>query len=107
MCRWEKFMIFHFWQMLRVSCAAVVSANLVVENHAKLQSRCPFYVQPLWTAIYEDEDEKFDASLFKVPLNYSGSFLLPNQVFTEDLINMSSSKSQAIATHLQEKVSFL
>lgn len=56
--------------------------------------------------MYEDEDEKFDASLFKVPLNYSGSFRLPNQVFTEDLINMSSSKSQVLAVNLQEKVSF-
>lgn len=58
-------------------------------------------------AIYEDEDEKFDASLFKVPLNYSGSFRLPNQVFTEDLINMSSNQSQVLAANLQEKIAGL
>lgn len=99
--------------MLRASGAAVISANLVVENHAKflitlLSNRAvPFNVLLLCTAIHEDEDEKFDASLFKVPLNHSGSFRLPNQVFTEDLINMSSNKSQVLAATLQEKVFFL
>ena len=90
-------------------CAAVISANLVVQNHAKFpvtlfpNSSVPFMC---WAAIHEDEDEKFDSSLFKVPLYHSGRFRLPNQVFTEDLTNLSSTKSQVLATNLQEKVVF-
>ncbi|TNN01156.1 hypothetical protein fugu_010538 [Takifugu bimaculatus] len=55
-------------------------------------------------AIHEDEDEKFDPSLFKLPLYHNGRFELPNQVFTDDLFNMSSNKSQFLAASLQEKV---
>lgn len=60
----------------------------------------------LWTAIHEDEEEKFDPSLFKLPLYHNGRFELPNQVFTDDLFNMSSNKSQFLAARLQEKVFF-
>ncbi|CAF90245.1 unnamed protein product [Tetraodon nigroviridis] len=55
-------------------------------------------------ALHEDEDEKFDPSLFKVPLYHNGTFRLPNQDFTKDLINMSSTQSQVLAASLQEKI---
>lgn len=67
---------------------------------------CLSFILLLSTAIHEDEDEKFDSSLFKLPLYHKGSFELPNQVFTEDLVNMSSNRSQFIAANLQDKVFF-
>ncbi|TMS07593.1 TPA-induced transmembrane protein-like protein [Larimichthys crocea] len=39
----------------------------------------------LCSLIYDDPDEKFDPSLFKVPLYFNGSFQLPNLASTEEL----------------------
>lgn len=58
-------------------------------------------------AIHEDVDEKFDPLLFIIPLNFNGSFQLPNQVFTEDLFMFSSNESQSLSADLQEKLSDL
>ncbi|KAF7642814.1 hypothetical protein LDENG_00250220 [Lucifuga dentata] len=61
----------------------------------------------LCSVIHEDVDEKFDPSSFRVPLYYNGSFLLTNQVFTEELLSLSSNQSQALATELQQKLADL
>lgn len=58
----------------------------------------------LFAVIYEDPDENFDPSLFKVPLHLNGSFKLPNMVFTDELLTLSSNESQVLARHLEEKV---
>lgn len=55
-------------------------------------------------ANYEDEDEKFDPSLFKIPVSFNGSFELPNLVFREELLILSSNESQALIADLQEKL---
>lgn len=59
------------------------------------------------SAIYEDTDENFDPSLFKVPHYFNGSFQMPNQVFTEELSHLSSNESQALAADLQNKLADL
>ncbi|XP_032360225.1 TPA-induced transmembrane protein [Etheostoma spectabile] len=61
----------------------------------------------LCSVIYEDEDDNFDSSLFKVPQSFNGSFRLPNLVFTEQLSTRSSKESQTLAAHLQEKLAGL
>ncbi|XP_039646925.1 TPA-induced transmembrane protein homolog isoform X2 [Perca fluviatilis] len=61
----------------------------------------------LCSVIHEDEDENFDRSLFTVPRSFNGSFQLPNLVFTEELSTRSSSESQTLAAHLQEKLAGL
>lgn len=58
----------------------------------------------LCAAIHKDPDESFDPSLFKVPVYFDGSFQLPNLVFTDELLTLSSNESQALATGFQEKV---
>ncbi|XP_058488932.1 TPA-induced transmembrane protein-like [Solea solea] len=58
-------------------------------------------------ALHEDVDDMFDPSLFIVPLNFNGSFQLPNQVFTEELFIFSSNESQTLSVDLQEKLSDL
>ncbi|KAG7479901.1 hypothetical protein JOB18_038393 [Solea senegalensis] len=58
-------------------------------------------------ALHEDVDDMFDPSLFIVPLNFNGSFQLPNQVFTEELFIFSSNESQTLSADLQEKLSDL
>ncbi|XP_037322484.2 TPA-induced transmembrane protein homolog [Pungitius pungitius] len=59
------------------------------------------------SAIYEDSDEDFDSSLFKVPRSFNGSFRLPNRVFTNGLFTLSSNESQALAADLQDKLADL
>lgn len=61
----------------------------------------------LCSTIYEDVDEKYDASSFNVSRSFNGSFRLPNQVFTEELLTLSVSKSQALATDLQKQLADL
>ncbi|XP_040901399.1 TPA-induced transmembrane protein homolog isoform X2 [Toxotes jaculatrix] len=56
------------------------------------------------SAIHEDVDEKFDSSLFKVPRYFNGSFQLPSLIFTEDLLDFSSNKSQEYTADLQKKM---
>ncbi|XP_010741662.3 TPA-induced transmembrane protein isoform X1 [Larimichthys crocea] len=58
----------------------------------------------LCSLIYDDPDEKFDPSLFKVPLYFNGSFQLPNLAFTEELY---SSENQALAANIENKLSDL
>lgn len=58
----------------------------------------------LFPAIYKDPDENFDPSLFNVPLHLNGSFKLPNMVFTEKLLTLSSNESQVLARQLEAKV---
>lgn len=58
----------------------------------------------LFAVIYEDPDENFDPSLFKVPLHLNGSFKLPNMVFTDELLTLSSSEGQDLARQLEKKV---
>ncbi|XP_051252868.1 TPA-induced transmembrane protein homolog isoform X2 [Dicentrarchus labrax] len=58
-------------------------------------------------ASYKDPDEDFDPSLFKVPRYFNGSFQLPNLVFTEELSNLSTNKSQELAADFQEKLADL
>ncbi|KAM8769624.1 TPA-induced transmembrane protein homolog isoform 1-T2 [Acanthopagrus schlegelii] len=59
------------------------------------------------SAIHKDPDEDFDPLLFKVPVYFSGSFQLPNLVFTDELLTISSNKSQALAAGFQEKLADL
>lgn len=59
------------------------------------------------SAINKDPDESFDPSLFKVPVYFNGSFQLPNLVFTDELLTLSSNESQALATGFQEKLADL
>lgn len=59
------------------------------------------------SVIHEDKDDNFDRSMFKVPQHFHGSFQLPNQVFTEELLIRSSNESQALAADLQEKLADL
>uniref|UniRef100_A0A4W6C9P0 SEA domain-containing protein n=2 Tax=Lates calcarifer TaxID=8187 RepID=A0A4W6C9P0_LATCA len=59
------------------------------------------------SAVHEDEDEKFDPSLFTVPRYFNGNFQLPNMVFTEELFTLSSNNSQALIAELQEKLADL
>ncbi|XP_041796813.1 TPA-induced transmembrane protein homolog isoform X2 [Chelmon rostratus] len=59
------------------------------------------------SAVHEDVDDNFDPSLFKVPLHFNGSFQLPNLVFTEDHLALSSNESQALAPNLEEKLADL
>lgn len=61
----------------------------------------------LCTVIYEDPDENFNPSSFKVPLHLNGSFTLPNMVFTDELLTLSSSKSEDRARQLEEKLTDL
>lgn len=58
----------------------------------------------LFAVIYEDPDENFNPASFTVPLHLNGSFKLPNMVFTDDLLTLSSSESQECARQLEEKV---
>lgn len=58
----------------------------------------------LFAVIYEDPDENFNPALFKVPLHLNGSFKLPNMVFTDELLTLSSSESQDRARQLEKKV---
>ncbi|CAB1451663.1 unnamed protein product [Pleuronectes platessa] len=59
------------------------------------------------SAIHKDVDDKFDRSTFVIPLRFNGSFQLPNMVFTEELLIISSSESQALTAELQEKLAEL
>ncbi|XP_034459330.1 TPA-induced transmembrane protein isoform X1 [Hippoglossus hippoglossus] len=59
------------------------------------------------SALQEDVDDKFDSSLFEIPLRFNGSFQLPNMVFTEELLILSSNESQTLTAELQEKVADL
>nr|XP_040049256.1 TPA-induced transmembrane protein homolog [Gasterosteus aculeatus aculeatus] len=59
------------------------------------------------SAIYEDSDGDFDSSLFKVPRSFNGSFRLPNRVFTEGLVTLSSNESKGLAAELQHKLADL
>ncbi|XP_008307302.1 TPA-induced transmembrane protein homolog [Cynoglossus semilaevis] len=63
----------------------------------------------LWicSVIHEDVDEKFDPSLFQVPLHFNGSFQLPNQVFTEELFTLSTNESIVLTTDLEDKLADL
>lgn len=80
--------------------------------HVKMSDRCVnVSMQPsnpfspsTFAAMYVDPDDTFDRSSFNTPLNFSGSFTLPNQVFTDELLNLSSDKSQALAANIQPKV---
>ncbi|XP_038548779.1 TPA-induced transmembrane protein homolog [Micropterus salmoides] len=56
------------------------------------------------SVIHGDADEDFDASLFKVPRYFNGSFQLPNMVFTEELFTPFSKGSQQLTADLQEKL---
>lgn len=59
----------------------------------------------LCSVIHEDVDEKFDRSLFDVPWNFSGSFILPNRNLTGVvLLNFDSSESQELVRELQSKL---
>lgn len=58
----------------------------------------------LCTVIYEDEDERYDSRLFEVQRLFNGSFLLPNQNFTEEQLNMTSNERQTIAAELNNKL---
>ncbi|XP_023261642.1 TPA-induced transmembrane protein [Seriola lalandi dorsalis] len=55
------------------------------------------------SAIHEDPDEKFDPSLFKVPLFFNGSFQLSNKAFEEEHSTLNYS-SDALTADLQEKL---
>lgn len=57
--------------------------------------------------IYEDPDDNFDRSLFKVPQYFNGNFQMPNLVFTDELFIHSSNESQTLATDLQQKLADL
>ncbi|KAM7412738.1 hypothetical protein PAMA_020220 [Pampus argenteus] len=59
------------------------------------------------SAIHEDVDEKFDAALFNVSQKFNGSFRLSNQVFTEELLNISSNERRTLAADLQKKLADL
>ncbi|KAM9359261.1 TPA-induced transmembrane protein [Symphorus nematophorus] len=59
------------------------------------------------SAIHKDPDENFDPSLFKVPLYFNGSFQLPNMVFREELLTLSSNESQTLAADFQQKLAGL
>ncbi|XP_062241484.1 TPA-induced transmembrane protein [Platichthys flesus] len=59
------------------------------------------------SALQDDVDDKFDSSTFVIPLRFNGSFQLPNMVFTEELLILSSSESQALTAELQEKLAEL
>ncbi|XP_073347028.1 TPA-induced transmembrane protein homolog [Pagrus major] len=59
------------------------------------------------SAMHEDPDENFDPLLFKVPVYFNGSFQLPNLVFTDELLTLSSNESQTLATGFQEKLADL
>lgn len=63
----------------------------------------------LWicAVIHEDVDDKFDPSLFQVPLQFNGSFQLPNQAFTEELFTLSTNESVALTTDLEDKLADL
>nr|XP_020470410.1 TPA-induced transmembrane protein isoform X2 [Monopterus albus] len=61
----------------------------------------------LCSAIYDDEEEKIDPSLLKVPQYFNGSFQLPNLISTEDLVSLSSTESQTLAADLQKKLADL
>lgn len=56
-------------------------------------------------ALHQDEDEAFDSSLFKVPRRFNGTFQMPNMVFSEELSDVSSNQSLALAAELQDKLS--
>ncbi|KAM9318008.1 TPA-induced transmembrane protein homolog [Pholidichthys leucotaenia] len=66
-----------------------------------------FISMAVHAAIYKDEDDIFDPSLFKVPLFFNGSFQLPNKVFIEQLLSISSEESKVLAAHLKEKLTDL
>ncbi|XP_061682686.1 uncharacterized protein LOC133504458 isoform X5 [Syngnathoides biaculeatus] len=55
------------------------------------------------SAMYDDPDEKFDRSSFRVPRLFNGSFSLPGLTFTEDLLSVSSNQGRALAGNLQGK----
>ncbi|XP_061682683.1 TPA-induced transmembrane protein homolog isoform X2 [Syngnathoides biaculeatus] len=59
------------------------------------------------SAMYDDPDEKFDRSSFRVPRLFNGSFSLPGLTFTEDLLSVSSNQGRALAGNLQGKLSTL
>lgn len=64
----------------------------------------PLRFHVLFSALYKDPDENFDPSLFNVPMDLNGSFRLPNMVFTEELLTISSNESQVLARQLEAKV---
>ncbi|KAM7399002.1 hypothetical protein PAMP_018297 [Pampus punctatissimus] len=59
------------------------------------------------SAFHEDVDEKFDATFFNVSQKFNGSFRLPNQVFTKELLNISSNERKTLAADLQKKLADL
>ncbi|XP_019943542.1 TPA-induced transmembrane protein [Paralichthys olivaceus] len=59
------------------------------------------------SAIQEDVDDNFDPSLFEIPLQFNGSFQLPNMVFTEELFIFTSNKSKVLTAELQKKLADL
>ncbi|KAL4647722.1 TPA-induced transmembrane protein isoform X2 [Arapaima gigas] len=61
----------------------------------------------LYSVLYEDQDDKFDRSLFTVPQYYSGMFKLVNQEFIVELLSPSSPQSQNLSAQLGNKLSDL
>ncbi|CAL9683833.1 unnamed protein product [Knipowitschia caucasica] len=58
----------------------------------------------LCRVIYEDPDERYDPTQFDALRNVSGSFRLPNLNSTEELLNMTTSMSRALAAELESKL---
>ncbi|XP_030007185.1 TPA-induced transmembrane protein [Sphaeramia orbicularis] len=89
----KVFGVFRLWMIIVLILIAIIVVIVVSMT--------------LCTVLYEDVDEKFDSSLFDVPLYFNGSFRLPNQDFTEDFLSLSSNKSQEVAAELQQKLADL
>ncbi|XP_029372951.1 TPA-induced transmembrane protein homolog [Echeneis naucrates] len=60
----------------------------------------------LCSAIHRDPDETFDPSLFKVPVYFNGSFLLPNLALKEEQVT-SNYSNQSLSADLQNKLADL
>ncbi|KAJ7990174.1 hypothetical protein DPEC_G00297580 [Dallia pectoralis] len=61
----------------------------------------------LCSVIHRDTDDTYDSSLFVQTLNFTGSFRLTNQVFTQTLLSPASRHSMDLSRQLEEKLTEL